>query len=200
MEKDLILDHILQECAKEYYEAKKVYSYSPKGNPIGEKIQTNDERIVKLYKKALSHNPEALYNLAFLFHKGVEIEKDDNKAFFCMNAAFFEGYVQAAGPLSECYYTGNGVVKDPEKAAALRYYGAANGNIMCAFVLAYQYEMGIGVEKNEEKAFQYYLQAAEGGFIQAQKEIVKRYQDGIGHKKDVTLAAQWQNELFKKEK
>lgn len=185
------LDEVLNQCREKYYKEKQLYICGKKLNPIACSIETDDEEVILIWEKAKLLDKDALYQMAFFFHKGDRVAINKEKAFYCMNAAFFEGNDMAAGPLSECYYIGDGVEKDQTVAASLRKYGTENGNAICAYVLAYQYDNGIGVGSDLNKAFYYYLKAAERGMPEAQREIAKRYENGIGCEQNLERAKNW---------
>ncbi|RIA99889.1 hypothetical protein C2G38_2236820, partial [Gigaspora rosea] len=127
------------------------------------KIETNDESALKLSAK-ISENPcvDETYELGYFYLHGINVEKDEYKAFAQFEKSANMGYTEEINFLDMnnsngmyqvgyCYYLGIGVDIDKHKAFTYYMKSAEAGNFMGIRKTAICYYYGIGVEKNEDK-------------------------------------------------
>ena len=76
---------------------------------------------------AQEHNPEAQYNLAFMYYGGEGIEQDDVKAAYWFEQAARSGHAAAQDTLAYMYLNGRGLKTDRVRAYAWYSVAADNG-------------------------------------------------------------------------
>lgn len=76
-------------------------------------LPTDQKKGFKLFKEAAEQNyPNALYDLAVCYEKGIPCKKNRKKAFACYLKAAIRGEVQSMEEVGRCYYYGIGVRKN----------------------------------------------------------------------------------------
>ena len=143
---------------------------------------TNSKTALKWYKKSARGNyKEAQYAVANMYFKGIDVERDYEKALYYFKsskteyACFYVGYI---------YEKGIGVMQDYEKA--YQYYNlAAEKNCIKAMnKLGDWYKKGIFLSRNINLAIKWYEKAANKNDIDGVENLIQIYEKGIGNKKN----------------
>lgn len=115
-------------------------------------------------KAAQSNNAYAQYSIAFMYIKGLFVEKDDTQVIKWMKLAAENGYTEAQKNMGEYYYYGSfGCRRDMKEAIKWYEMGAKSNEPTCVFTLGLIYEEGDGVQKNILKAADWYQKGAQAG-------------------------------------
>jgi len=80
------------------------------------------------------------------------VTKDLNKAFYWLNLASEQGYLDAKYNLGVMYEFGEGVTQSYDKAYQNYIYAARQGNLESQIKVAEMYRNGIGTDKNLDKS------------------------------------------------
>ncbi|POG65708.1 uncharacterized protein OCT59_024379 [Rhizophagus irregularis] len=139
------------------------------------------------------NNSNSIFLLGYFNYFGIEINKNNEKAFKLFINASEKDHILAQFFVGECYFYGHGTIKN-EKLAFEYCEKVADRNYATGQLEAgYSYENGIGIEKDLKKAFYWYEKAANNGNIIAKHNLGDCYLNGNGVKKDHNKAF----ELFK---
>ncbi|RIB04816.1 kinase-like domain-containing protein [Gigaspora rosea] len=95
--------------------------------------------------------PNGNYLLGYCYEHGIEVEKDENKAFTYYQKSADMNNSNGMYQVGYCYYLGIGVEIDKHKAFTYYMKSAEEGNSMGIWKTAWCYYYGIGVEKNNDK-------------------------------------------------
>ena len=147
------------------------------------------------FKEAGSGNALAMYELAWMYEKGMGCEKEEAVAQEWYGKAL-NGFLKVSETAKEkwlpymwyrigkMYAAGQGTEKNYEEAAAWFERAVEKKHNFAQYALAGQYLNGQGVEKDERKALQLYECAKKQGNPYAGYEAGKMYRDGIGTEAD----------------
>lgn len=113
------------------------------------------EKAYPLLEQAVEKNPEdaeALFQLSRYYSKGVEVERDEEKAIALLKSAAAKGHAEAQYNLSAMYWQGtNGIEKNTETAVALLTSAAEAGFTPARIMLGSMYLVGKGVAEDEAR-------------------------------------------------
>jgi TPR repeat protein len=147
---------------------------------------------VRWYRRAADQGEaNAEYGLAFMYHEGKGVSRDDAEAARWYRKAAEQGDEKAQCSLAASYAEGKGVPQD--YAESVRWYRKAGdqGDSAAQSYLAYVYLQGQGVPKDYAEAARWYLKAAEKGDATAQYGIGYMYRNGSGVPRDYAEAYRW---------
>ena len=167
----------------------------------------NRKKAFELFTKvAEKENPDAQYQLGWIYETGNEYIKSNKqksdewyaKAFKNYNKLANNGDPDAQYELGWMYeFAMGGVQSNKQKsnewyAKAFENYSklANNGDPDAQYQLGWMYELEVYVKKNYKKAFEYYSKAAESGHIDAQMRLEYMYYNGAV-KTDYKKAYMW---------
>jgi TPR repeat protein len=181
--------------AKEIFEKlSKDHDMAPAHNNLGFCYEhVNDELAFQYYQKAADQElPHGVYNLAYSYHKGLGVIKNEAKAFELYQKAMNLGSCAAIINLSNFYEYGVIVPKDLSKAFELIQMAATHGHSVAEWNLGRLYQYGISVEIDLDKSFFWYQRSADQNFAKAIHTVARFYGLGIGkvqqdHKKALVL-------------
>ncbi len=163
--------------AFEYYKKSNENLY----NKVLALLYQNDKDTGKDLKKTIycyNKVAEIAYLLGVWYQSGIEIEKDEVKAFEYYKQSAEKGYNKAQKNLASLYENGEGTKKDLDKAFYWYNKAVENEYEEAQCNLGGCYLFGRGVEKDKDKAFEYYKQSAEKGYIKAQNDLGYLYVKG----------------------
>ena len=156
--------------------------------------------------------PSALYVFAQCYHEGKYLDKDDEKAYYCLQKSIMsEAMPDSMNLMGDFFRDGIGTEKNYEIAAKHYQWAADNGNTSAMLSLSNLYEEGLGVEKNEELAVEfknrwweaiqwniygimpldYAKEQAKEGNEEAMYQLGQRYQNGNGVDQNIEIASDW---------
>ena len=174
------------------------------------KAKKYEKAVIYWSRAAKAGDIEAQLNLAFMYQKGRDIEKDSKKSLYwyrkAADAGNTEAQIKLGGMLSplaalkwyrkaadagsadaqqamgSMYQSGRGVLKDEEKALNWYKKAARNNNFLAQKLVAEAYEKGLGVEKDNAEALRLYLKLAEQDI--SEEEYVLDDPDGLNRHDD----------------
>ncbi|UZO03910.1 uncharacterized protein OCT59_024310 [Rhizophagus irregularis] len=136
----------------------------------------------------------SIFLLGYLNYYGIEIIRNNKKAFNLFTNASEKDHILAQTYVGECYQYGYGTIKN-EKLAFEYYEKVANKDFANGQLrIGYLYYNGIGIKKDLKKSIHWYENAANNGNIMAMHNLGKCYLNGEGVEKDYNKAF----ELFKR--
>jgi TPR repeat protein len=141
-----------------------------------------------LIAAAVGNDPEAQFQVARHFHKGVGTSRNFRKAFYYAKRAAENGHAAATGLLGIFYKSGIGCGSSDIRAFDLIKKAAEMGDLMSSLSLGNFYLGNDGVAENRALAFHWYKIAAGLGDIQATYNLAECYDNGIGCQMDLKLA------------
>ena len=144
---------------------------------------------IEYYNKAieLEKNPNAMYNLALIYHKGPNDLIDHNKALNLYKQSSKLGNSRASYILGVLYQTGDLVDKNASKA--VEYYTKAKKNnfALAKYNLALMYHLGDGISQNYKEAIKLY-KVIKKDVERAQFNLATMYYNGDGVEKSIETA------------
>ena len=140
----------------------------------------------------------AMSNLAFMYAKGLGVEKDELEAIHWYKKAAENGHLTSQFNLGVIYAKGRGVTQD--FAEALKWYklAAEQGDVTAQSTLAMMYAKGIGTDKNDKEAVNWYHRAAVQGHTNSQYILANMFMKGHGVPKDEEEALEWYRQAAEK--
>lgn len=131
----------------------------------GDITKKNAARSLKWYLRAAPHDPDAKFNAAICYQRGLGTPVDRKKAFdlFTELAALPVQDGTVFQELGFCYSTGVGVDRDSVKAFELYQQSAALGHVFAKGSLAHHYYYGQGCAQDKARAIELYKCSAEAG-------------------------------------
>ncbi|RIA82659.1 hypothetical protein C1645_862285 [Glomus cerebriforme] len=150
--------HLDKKCSEAPDLAK---SQSRKQN-ITSRIDNFSEHLseVKISLESLVSSNDIHY-LGYRYQHGIEIEKNEIKAFKLYKQAAEKGHINSMYELGKCYQYGIGIGKNETEAFESYKEAAEKGHIDSIYELVECYQYGIGTEKNEIKACGLYEKVTE---------------------------------------
>ncbi len=141
--------------------------------------------------KAQQNDPGAQATLAFMYAKGIAVEKNEAEAIRWYRLAAERGHINAQYNLGVIFAKGRGVPQDYDEA--LRWYrmAAEQGDATAQHTVAMMYQKGIGAEKNDAEALRWYQQAADQGHVNSMFKLGEIHTRGSGAARDYQLAFKW---------
>lgn len=134
---------------------------------------------------------EAQLALAFLYSRGLGVDRNPKKAVKWCHKAAEQGLARAQWQLSLYYANGEGVKMDKVEGARWVRRAADKGLAEAQFNLGLCYANGEGVDRNTAEAAAWYRKAADQGLPEAQAELGNCYLEGNGVPKDIPEGLRW---------
>lgn len=187
----------------DYDEAEKYFLLSAKRNNIPaqyylgnmyyfEKYGRVDKRKAFDYMKKAAESgnnfPDAMYNLAIMYHLAEGVEKNLDEAIYWYTKASGLGLIDAKNNLALVLEEKNGAKDD---AIYLLRKAADSGDEVAQYNLANSYLKGDGVSKDLTMAMDLYRKSANKGLAQAQRMLGQAYLVGNGVDKNEELGYSW---------
>ena len=150
----------------------------------------------KWFEDAGPDHAKALYWLGRLYHYGLGVNRDDEKAFYYFSKSADLKHPPAMNMLGLAYENGWGCDKDIQKAIEWFTAGADAGNTSAMFNLGFGYYNGSLTDSGKsdhDKALEWYRKAVDAGHIGAINNLAILYYHGHGVDQDrAKAAALWQ--------
>lgn len=147
-----------------------------------------------LLKKLAKESPEAAYYLGIIYYQGLNVEVDDNLAFYYFRLAWEGLFEEGIYMLGRLYEEGRGVERNYEQAFKL--YQAAKNSESAKLRIANFYEYGKYVPKSLSNAIKIYNELQKNNNAYAMYKIGSFYFNGDGLKKDLNSAYKWLNKAL----
>ena len=144
-------------------------------------------------------NGEAQFNLAYLYQKGLGVERFPSKAQALYEPLASAGNARAQNNLAASYYRDWPQDSNLAKARALYEQAAAAGDPKAQFNLAELHAGGWLGGRDYAQALALYERAAAGGHVRAPGRLSDFYDPDSGLEKDAAKAREW-NEKYEKAK
>jgi len=165
VDEGLVDETAMEDIAQKHYKKAKIYE---QGNS---KVEKNPGKAAEHFGKAaeLGH-VKAQIRLAYLYEKGIGVEKDTRLAVQWYKKAA-DSDPKAQFSLGLCYTKGVGTSQDHKKAVEYFKRSAESGYDRALYNLGYCYEQGTGVHRNIDTAIRYYIDASSQGNEHAKKRL-----------------------------
>jgi TPR repeat protein len=161
--------------------------------PIDEEVEeVNDADTFKLeLEKAVAGDVNAQSNIAFMYAKGINCDRNDGEAAKWYAEAASQGHLNSQYNLGVLYAKGRGV--DQNYAKSFKWYlkAAEQGDTNAQSTVAMMYLKGVGTEKSPEDALTLYKLSAESGNVNSMYNLADMVAKGLGTKKDYKEAVEW---------
>ena len=133
----------------------------------------------------------ALSQLAFMYAKGITVEKNDHAALKYYRQAAEKGHLNSQFNLGVIYAKGRGVEQD--FAEALKWYtrAAEQDDVTAQVTVAMMHARGIGTRKDEKQAANWYHRAAVNNDVNSQYILAGMFAKGRGVPQDESEAFEW---------
>lgn len=158
-------------------------------------VQTSTDKA--LFKKRISEarigNPQAQYEVGFMYANGSGTGRNVDEALVWFKAAAGKGHAAAQYLLAIAYANGVGTDKDEFQAIQWFFKAADQGNEKALLKLAKRL-----AEHHDAFAFRCCLKAAEKGLPEAQYEIAGHFARGAGVPRNERQAREWYEKAAKK--
>ena len=142
-------------------------------------------------RQAEDGDPAAQFNLAFMYAKGINIDKDEATALAWFTKAAMKNHLNAQYNLALMYARGRGVEQNFQEAIKWYILAAQQGDVTSQYTLGTMYSRGIGTEQDYKRAFEWFFKAAEQGHANAQYKAAEYFARGKGVECDEQRAFQW---------
>lgn len=136
------------------------------------------------------------YYLGKMYHLGLGVERDDNKALALWQNAASKGFELAEKSIMLLYFEGQQSVRDTQKAKHLLDQWAKQ-SLDHTIEVAEWFYFGIGTDINYAMALTYYQQAATSGSAHAMNNLGEMYRLGHGVTTDYQKALDWYQQSAK---
>jgi len=150
------------------------------------------------YEAANKGDVTAMSNLAFMYAKGIGVDKDELEAIQWYKRAGEQGHLTSQFNLGVIYAKGRGVNQDFGESLKWYKMAAQQGDMMAQSTLAMMYAKGIGTEKNEKEAVNWYHKAAVQGHVNSQYVLANMFMKGRGVPQDEAEAFEWYQQAAEK--
>ena len=129
------------------------------------------QQAMKIYKNNFGDDPDAIYNMGYMYYNGLGCEEDKKKAFDLYKLAAQMGNSKAYNDLANMYFLGEEV--EQNYAQAFKYYAQAAklGEDAASYNLAESYFYGTGIKVDRKKAILFYKKAASQGSSEAEYKL-----------------------------
>ena len=134
---------------------------------------------------------DAQSTLAFMYAKGIEVEKNELLALKWYQLAAEQGHVNSQFNLGVIYAKGRGVQQNFEEALKWYTKAAEAGDVAAQVALSSMYSKGIGVEQNDPAAFTWAMRAAKRGKLDSMYTLGEMYLNGTGVSQNPKEAYIW---------
>ena len=147
--------------------------------------------IQKQISAAETGDPGEQSKLAFMYAKGINIDKNEITAIKWYREAAENNHVDAQYNLALMYAKGRGVEQDYNEAFKWYLLAAVQGDPVSQNAVAMMYSKGVGTEKKQDLAFEWFMRAAEQDYTNAQYKVGEMLGKGIGIEQDDKKAHEW---------
>lgn len=137
-------------------------------------------------------------SLAFMYAKGINVEKNEPEAANWYRKAAEQGHINSQFNLGVMYAKGRGVEQNYTEAFKWYSRAAEQGDTSAQATLYLMYLKGIGVEKDERLAFNWCKQAADRGNLNCMFSLGEMYWKGIGVDQNYNEAFKWYKKAAEK--
>ncbi|MDR2708725.1 MAG: sel1 repeat family protein [Elusimicrobiota bacterium] len=135
-----------------------------------------EDKIDGLEKAAEQGDARVQVNLGGMYHSGMGVNEDSQKAFYWYEKAVEPGNARAQfSRLGDMYNDGIGVKQDSQKAFFWYEKAATHGDTYAQFSLGRMYQEGEGVKQDSQQAFYWIKKAADQGSEEAQKFLNEHF-------------------------
>jgi TPR repeat protein len=141
-------------------------------------------------------DPEAQYNIAILYMKGLGVEQNDRTALLWFTRAAQQGMADAQYNAGLLYYLGRGVYPSKKTAAEWWTLAVEKNHPNALHNLAFLYAYGDGVKQDPAKALKLWTRAAELGHPLAIDALIEVYRGDMkdwGFRADQKKLKYWQS-------
>lgn len=137
-------------------------------------------------------------NVAFMYAKGINTERNDEEAakWYCKAAE--QGHLNSQYNLGVIFAKGRGVEQNYSEAFKWYLKAAEQEDHNAQATVAMMYRKGIGTDKSNEDAFDLYKISAERGSSNSMFNLGDMYAKGIGTKRNLEQALKWFSEAAEK--
>ena len=143
-----------------------------------------DRAFREWFPLALEGNPDAQFNIGFLFENGLGIEENPSEAATWYRRAAVTGIADAQHNLGSLYSSGKGVERDLDQAAHWFFEAARRGHPEAQLNIGMLYSVGAGVEPDLVEAYKWTGLAArrlpEGERRDFANENIQRFETLMG--------------------
>ena len=150
-----------------------------------------EEAMACFMKPGARKNPEVMNHIAYMYHKGFGVEKNQKMAVYWFEKAAELGLAKAQFNLGLSYRKGQGVSKNLNEAIKWFRKSAEQGYAKAEAKMGYYIVTGKGTRQDFTEAMRWYRRAAEHGDIASYVDIGHFYADGNGVKKNKNRAVQY---------
>lgn len=154
-------------------------------------VDNAPDAIAGIKANAEMGDAEAQATLAFMYAKGIELEKNEIIAAKWYQMAAEQGHTNSQYNLGVLYAKGRGVNQNFEKAYRWYTQAAEAGDISAQVALSVMYIKGVGVAKDERAAFTWCLRAARRGNLNSMYNLGEMYLNSSGVEQNYTEAYTW---------
>jgi TPR repeat protein len=162
-----------------------------------ELIHSLDKMAAQL-RKAERGDAAAQAEVAFMYAKGIGVERNEAEAFRWYQKAAEQGHLNSQFNLGVIYAKGRGVEQDYTKSFIWYQKAAEHGDVTAQATVAMMYMKGIGIDRNFTAAFNWYYSAAEKGHLNSMFNLGDMYIKGIGVRADQEQAFKWYRKAAEK--
>jgi len=138
------------------------------------------------------------YYLGKMYHQGLGIQADSQKALALWQNAVKKGFKLAEKAIVMLYFQGPAEIKDQEKAIKLL-DGIAERSLQDTLTVANWFYSGLGTEVNYSLAYKYYQRAADANSVVAFNHLGEMYRFGYGVKIDFEQAKHWYKQAIEQD-
>lgn len=178
------------------------YALSAHSNAAGPLRHDNESHSPDTFQSILQNAEQgdvaAQSSLAFMYAKGINVEKNETEAAHWYCKAAEQGHVNSQFNLGVMYAKGRGVEQNYTEAFKWYSKAAELGDASAQATLYLMYLKGIGIKKNEGEAYKWCKQAADRGNLNCMFSLGEMYWKGIGTKQDYTEAFKWYQKAAEK--
>ena len=133
----------------------------------------------------------AMSNLAFMFAKGIGVEKDETQSIYWYKNAAVKGHLNSQYNLGVIYAKGRGVTQDYNESFKCYKMAAEQGDVSAQSTIAMMCAKGVGTMKNEKEAVNWYHRAAMQDHVNSQFMLANMFMKGRGVPQDEVEAFEW---------
>ena len=162
--------------------------------PVDAPSAAADDLRERLQRLAASGDLNAQYDLAVLYLRGSEVERDYTAAALWLERAAQNGLAQAQYNLGVMLDQGLGLAADPAAAASWFTLAAGQGHARAQYAIAIAHAEGRGVNRDITAASDWLKEAAGQGLGDAQYALGVIREEGLGGPADLAEAYYWYRE------
>ncbi len=147
--------------------------------------------LTDLFDRAEQGEAAAQSRLAWLYHQGEGLAKDNAQAFYWWQQAALQGNANAQNWLGACYRDGLSVAIDDTLARRWFLAAAEQNEAYAQKNLGYLLKQGRGGSKDVQAALHWFDRSAKQGNAWGQLALAAMYYQGLGVEKDFSQAFYW---------